>query len=347
MIVQVGAVPPPIGGITVYIKRMKDFLDSKNIVNQVWDYSKIKKNEDNVVNVWFPFIPFYYAINKDIKIIHYHIVGTKTKNYIGFFNRNFFKKRKKILTIHGACEGLFDRNRKLICKSLNSFDVIICMTNDDKKYLIENGITIDVYVIPAFIPPTIKEQEIKEISSDVWNFINDHKPIISANASNIGFYNQQDLYGIDMCIDLCANLKKEYPHIGFIFSLPSINDYEYFKAMKQRIIKNGIEDNFLFFTKPCQLYPILMKSDAFVRPTNTDGDAISIREALYLKIPTVASDVISRQKETIVFTNRDIVDFTLKVKNILNNYAKYKNKLDSLSIEDNSEKVMMVYEKFL
>jgi hypothetical protein len=345
MIVQVGAVPPPIGGVTVYIKRMKDFLDSKNIANQVWDYSRIKKNEENVVNLWFPFIPFYYAINKDIKIIHYHIVGTMTKNYIGFFNRNFFKKRKKILTIHGACKGLFDRNRKLICKSLNSFDAIICMTNNDKKYLIENGIIIDIYDIPGFIPPTIKEQDIKEISRDVWNFINDHKPLISANASNISFYKQQDLYGIDMCIELCTNLKNEYPHIGFIFSIPSINDYEYFKTMKQRIIQNGIEDNFLFFTKPYQLYPILMKSDIFVRPTNTDGDAISIREALYLKIPTVASDVVPRPEGTLIFGNRDIEDFILKVKDIIINYNLYKEKFKRKEIENNAEKILEIYQK--
>lgn len=345
MIVQVGAVPPPIGGITVYIKRMKDFLDSKNITNQVWDYSKIKKNEDNVVNIWFPLIPFYYCVKKDIKIIHYHIVGIKTKNYIGFFNKNFFTKRKKILTIHGACDGLFDRNRNMIRKSLNSFDAIICMTNHDKKYLIENGITIDIYEIPTFIPPTVKEQEIKEISKDVWNFINDHKPLISANASNIVFYNEQDLYGIDMCIDLCANLKKVYPQIGFIFSIPSINNYEYYKALKQRIIKNGVEDSFLFLTKPYQLYPILMKSDVFVRPTNTDGDAISIREALYFKIPTVVSDVVPRPEGLLLFRNRDIEDFILKVKNILDNYYLYKEKFKSKDIENNAEKILEIYQK--
>jgi hypothetical protein len=345
MIVQVGAVPPPIGGITIYIKRMKDFLDSKNIANQVWDYSKIKKNEDNVVNIWFPFIPFYYAINKDIKIIHYHIVGTMTKSYIGFFNRYFFTKRKKTLTIHGACDGLFDRSRKQIRKSLNSFNAIICMTNIDKKYLIENGVTVDIYEIPTFIPPTVKEQEIKEISKDIWDFINDHKPLISANASGIVFYNSQDLYGIDMCIDLCANLIKDYPQIGFIFSIPSIKDYKYFKKMKQRIIQNGIAHNFLFTTKPYQLYPIIMKSDIFVRPTNMDGDAISIREALYFKIPNVASNIVPRPEGTIIFRNRDIRDFISKVRDTLNNYTLQKKKLESIPIENNAEKILKIYQK--
>lgn len=268
-----------------------------------------------------------------------------TKNYIGFFNRYFFTKRKKILTIHGACDGLFDRNRELIQKSLNSFNAIICMTDHDKKYLIENKIIVDIYEIPTFIPPLIKKQEINEISSDVWDFINNHKPIISANASNIAFYNSQDLYGIDMCIDLCANLKRIYPNIGFIFSLTEVNNYEYFKTMKQKIINNGVEDNFLFFTKQSQFYPILMKSDVFVRPTNTDGDAISIREALYLKIPTVASDVVPRPECLLLFRNRDIEDFILKVKNILDNYYLYKEKFKRKQIEKNAEKILEIYLK--
>jgi glycosyltransferase involved in cell wall biosynthesis len=219
------------------------------------------------------------------------------------------------------------------------------MTENDKKYLIENGITTNLFAIPTFIPPEIKEREIKEISKDVWNFINNHKPLISANASSIVFYNDQDLYGIDMCIDLCTNLKKHYPQIGFIFSIPCIKDNEYFEKMKQRIIENDIEQNFIFNIKSSQLYPIIMKSDVFVRPTNTDGDAISLREALYFKIPTVASNIVPRPESTKIFRNRDIEDFILKVKEILDNYNLVKEKIKKKDVENNAEKILEIYQK--
>jgi len=89
--------------------------------------------------------------------------------------------------------------------------------------------------------------------------------------------------------------------------------------MKQRISDKQIEENFLFQTKPCQMYPIIMKSDLFLRPTNTDGDAVSIREALHFKVPAVASDVCPRPEGTILFKCRDIDDLTSKVKEVLDN----------------------------
>lgn len=347
MIVQVGSYPPPIGGISVYIQRMKDFLDSEGIKNQVWDYHNLGMTKENIFHRRFFLIPFYYGVMKDIDIIHYNISGIKTKNYIGFFNRFLFKQRKKIITIHGNCKELFSNNNKLIVKSLNSFDAIVCVKNGDRELLLSKGITSDIYEISAFIPPTIQEQDIKKIDEEVYRFIANHKPILSANASRIVFYKTIDLYGIDMCIDLCAKLKKNYPDIGFIFSLQSVKNTKYFKKLKHRIIKNDIQHNFLFYTQPSPLYPILINSNIFVRPTNMDGDSVSIREALYFKIPTVASDVVPRPEGTVVFKNRNVEDFFSKVTDTLDNYALQKKKLETISIENNAEQILTIYQKFL
>ncbi len=344
MIIQVGSYPPPIGGISIYIKRMKDFLDTKEIENQVWDYSRIRKTENNVINVKFPLIPFHIALKKDYNLIHYNICGLLTKVYIGFFNNILFKNRKKVITLHGNCTDLSIKKTKLLIKVLNNFDSVICVKHIDKEYLLNHGLSSNVYDIPVFIPPVVQKKEFEEISEKGKNFIESHKPIISANASNIVLNNDIDLYGIDMCIDLCTNLKKDYPEIGFVFCLSAVKNFNYFEKMKQRIIKNDIESNFLFLTESCQLYPIIMKSDVFVRPTNTDGDAVSVREALYFKIPTVASDVVPRPEGTTLFKNRDNDDFTLKIKDIFNNYNWYKKKLTTIKIEDNSEKVLKVYQ---
>jgi glycosyltransferase involved in cell wall biosynthesis len=345
MIVQVGVYPPPYGGVSIYVKRMNEYLDSKDIDNQIWDISGIRKAEKNVITMKSPFIPFFYMIKKDITVIHYNISGNLGKNYIGFFNRFFFKKRKKVLMIHGMSMDLFTKNRKLITKSLNTFDAIICVKRNDKKYLLQQGITSDIYEIPAFIPPTKQDYEIKEISEEIWNFIHNHKPIISANASKIAFYNKQDLYGIDMCVDMIARLKEEYPQIGLVFCIPEINDLRYFTKMKEMIQQKNIKPNIMFWTKPTQFYPIIIKSDIFVRPTNNDGDAVSIREALFFKTPTVASDVVSRPEGVILFKNRDIDDFIFKVKECLNNYNYHKNKLECLIIDDNAKKILEIYQK--
>jgi glycosyltransferase involved in cell wall biosynthesis len=215
-----------------------------------------------------------------------------------------------------------------------------------KEKIISLGIAPEnIEVIPSFIPPTVREEEIAEIPKRVWEFIDSHNPVISANAYRIIFYNNQDLYGIDMCVDLCANLGQYYPRIGLVFCLPDVGDYEYFKKMKQRIADRGIENNFLFITEQHQLYPIIMKSDVFLRPTNVDGYGVSIAESIYFKLPAVASDVCPRSEGTILFKSRDINDFTLKVKDVLDNHEQHKKKLDAIELGDNSKKIIKIYQK--
>lgn len=46
-----------------------------------------------------------------------------------------------------------------------------------------------------------------------------------------------------------------------------------------------------------------------------------------------------------IFKNRDINHFTLKVKDVLDNYEQCKKKLEAVKLEDNFEKVMKVYQK--
>jgi len=345
MIIQVGPYPPPYGGISVYIKRMKSCFDSKRIENQVWDTSGVEKTEKNVLKMRLRFAPFRYLVRRDIDLIHYHIPGIEAKNYIGFLNRLLFGNRKKILTIHGGGESLFDTNDKSMTKSLNSFDAIICVKPKGREYLLKQGIDSEIYEISAFIPPILSDEEIVEIPQRVWDFVRCHKPIISANASAIRFYRNQDLYGIDMCVDLCAKSKNAFPEIGFVFCLPDIGDYGYFQRMKQRIVEKGVEDNFLLQTEPCEFYPILMKSDLFVRPTNRDGYSVSLAEAIYFRVPAVASDVCTRSEGTILFKNRDTGDFASKVEGVLDNYESYKESLEAVDLEDNFEKIMEVYQK--
>ena len=86
-----------------------------------------------------------------------------------------------------------------------------------------------------------------------------------------------------------------------------------------------------------------MKSDVFVRPTNTDGYGISIAEAIYFKVPAVASNVCSRPEGTILFRSRDSDDFVSKVNHVLNNYKEYKGEIANIEFENNIKKIVKIY----
>ena len=50
-----------------------------------------------------------------------------------------------------------------------------------------------------------------------------------ANAFRISFYDNEDLYGIHLSIELMKRLVENgYKDIGFIYVIPDIRDYAYF-----------------------------------------------------------------------------------------------------------------------
>lgn len=344
----IGPYPPPYGGISIHVQRMHYFLQQeRNIKHIVYTETDVEKADLFDIRRDKKWLLKYFFTAKE-NILHFHDISWKKRVLIGFMG--FFGK-KVVLTIHG--ESLNNQinqsnwiEKRLLVWALKNINIIIVVKANTKSFIMGLGVKNEkIEFIPTFIPPTVRDEDFAEIPQEVWTFIKRHSPIISANAFKIVFYNNEDLYGIDMCIELCDSLKSKYPKVGFIFCLPDIGDYDYFNKMKQRIKNKGIESNFLFQTKPCQMYPIIMKSDVFVRPTNTDGYGISVAEAIYFKIPAVASDVCMRTESTILFKNRDINEFILKVKMVLNNYEHYKNKLCGIELKDNVRKILKIYQK--
>ena len=349
-IALIGPCPPPYGGVSVHVQRLWAFLLSNRIQCTVYNLSPYLKKGRNVINIRkIKNLP--HILNPKGSIIHIHNSGINLKEIMIFSLLSKFRGRELIMTFHSLRDDVehFNLLKKMILRVFMGLisHYVAVGPQIKNKLLFLNVNSNKISVIPAFLPPTIKQRDISEIPQEIWDFIENHNPVISANAFRIKFYNNQDLYGIDMCVDLCANLMIAHPQIGLVFCLPNIGDYGYFNKMKQQIVEKGIENNFLFVRRPYQFYPILMKSDLFVRPTNTDGDAVSIREALHFKIPAVASDIVPRPEGSVTFKNRHIDDFILKVKDILDNYEWYKKRLESVKLEDNFEKIVGVYQKLI
>jgi len=234
--------------------------------------------------------------------------------------------------------------RRMMKFMLKSVSHCIAINPDIKEKLEAMGAQPEkISVIPSFLPPPVRAEEIAEIPRETWDFIAGHKPVIAANAYAIIKYQGQDLYGIDMCIELCAALKNIYPGVGLVFFLPRIGDNEYFDKLKRRISEKGVEDDFLFQTTPCQLYPVLMKSDIFVRPTAIDSYGISVAEAIHFKVPAIASDVCLRPEGTVIFKSRDIAEFIDRVRTVWENYTDFKSKLESPQMPVVLKEILAVY----
>jgi glycosyltransferase involved in cell wall biosynthesis len=351
----IGSCPPPYSGIAVHIERLMKKLDDLNINYVLYDILGVeRKNKENrIVCIKYPklWIIKYFLSTKN-EIIHNHTEDWRGQIIVGLMG---LSGKKTIATLHSEVliNSWKDFNfikRKIIQIALKSSTSLIVVNSNIENFCLSLGINQNkIFLIPAFIPPTLEKEEINEIPRDIWNFLDTHYPILSGNAYKITFLKDEDVYGIDLCIELCFKLKQTWNDVGLIFFLPEFfwekREKQYFSYLQKRIIELNLQNNFLFVTQSYPFHPILLKSTVFIRPTNTDGDAISIREALYFGVPAVASNVVIRPEGTIVFKNRDIDDFTLKVKDLLDNYQQYKQILNSLTFDDNASRILQVYQR--
>lgn len=358
-VIIIGPYPPPYGGISVHIKRAKLYLERNGIKVILYNESNLKNHGDEsywdrisnikYISSWKKFmfkVPFLKA-----DVIHFHSADKRIRILLGFYTLLF--RKKIILTIHG--ENLNDQikesnfiTRKLLIESLKIIDKIICVNFKLKKQLVELGINKNkIECIPAYMHPIERYEDKKNIPEFVWNFIKKSKFLITANGC-IRIYNHQDLYGIDMLIDLIHEFKKNNVTINLILVLLGENqrntqEIKYYNTLKKKISDFKLEKILIYEAKDTEFYPILKKSNLFIRPTNTDGDAISVREALYYKIPVIASDIVKRPKDAILFKTRDSVDLYNKTANVIENYKSYKNLMENTIVVDNGEKLMNVY----
>lgn len=353
-----GIYPPPYGGVSIHIKRLQEKLSGKNIEVKIFSIGKKNLNRKllNYKNFSQCLIKMLKISSKEI--IHSHFTGIKGKMFIGYYS--LFLKKKTVITIHGA--GLTEQYNSLniILKiiyrySLQNVSHIIVVNPTIRDECLKLGVQDKkISVISPYINPIINQQDYENIDKGVWNFIEKRKKerdiIITANG-NVRFYNNDDLYGIDLLIELIKKLREKKYEVSLVFALLGYEEQSdkeriYFENLLKKIKECSLEQFIYFYkVKDTEYYPILEKCDIFIRPTNTDGDAISLREGLYFKKICIASDVVIRPNEVILFRNRDIEDLLLQVENTIKTYEVKKEKLNNIEIREYFEEILEIYRK--
>lgn len=277
-----GKTPPPIGGVRIHVKRLVCSLQEAD-----YNFSFVSLNPRALAKS--------YKILLAAKFIHVHTSNV----YVRFSFALLCKilKTKLITTYHG--------NLKRFSPIPNLIDTIsLKMTNcpivlNEYSLGIAKKINRRASLIPAFIPPgnhEIQKPLPKSISNKLENF--DYKNCFCTNAYAVNFdKNGCEIYGI---IDLVTIFQK-HNQLGLIISDPSGAYKKYFSQNKIQL-----SENILIIAEPHSFLPILKFSNCFIRATSTDGDSLSIKEALYFDKKVIASDCVSRPTSCITYTANSI-----------------------------------------
>lgn len=308
----IGTLPPPLGGVSVFVYRFKALLEAQGQPVQVVDFGRHTRLQRGVQLLKFicdPRPAVFHLNNYDL----YILLALALRPFAGRYEFHDHSGRM-VRSFRGIRRWVFQRY-------LNRLERCTLVGEHIRGDYQAAGFRLppNVQVQNAFLPPP-PEDEARIWASytpETLAFIASHRPLIVANAFQITFYQGVDLYGIDMCIELAAALKAEYPQAGLLFALAEVGDPAYFARLKQLIQEKGCAENFHFMTGQKELWPLFKKADLMLRPTFADGFGISVAEALHFGCPAIASDVCERAEGTILFQNRNQTDLHAKVRQVL------------------------------
>jgi glycosyltransferase involved in cell wall biosynthesis len=345
-VINVGVYPPPYGGVSIHLKRLLEYLQSKRHKCLLIDLSPYQKNQSDVVNFsWRKAIWFLLFVAPNC-IVHFH--NFSLKNTLIFFLASF--RHKTILSFHNErfLDELYSVGRLwrlLISIFLSRLDFLVVDTPRSKeliKKVVEDRTRI--LVIPEFIPPSfvppLENEAIKIVRRTF-------KYLLASNAFQIVIYRNQDLYGLDLLVEMIQRLV--FVHnvdVAMVFLLPSIGNIEYFETITRRIRSLGLTERFIIVTEPIEEAVSLWKiSDVVIRATNTDGNSLTIMEALSIQVPVVASDCCERPEGAVLFQTRNVDDLCDKVMAVLSNSELNHAHLKNVHREDNAAALLKLYEE--
>ncbi|MFT5723128.1 MAG: glycosyltransferase involved in cell wall biosynthesis [Bacteroidia bacterium] len=310
-IVLVGPYPPNIGGVSTHIFRLLPLLKKEGRIVSVISTNKIERGHSKDVKYIHPIILVFNLFFGQSSLVHFHVDSTNHLILAAILRL----RHNIILTIHNnrylTTMSKPTASNWLRFRLLSSFADIICVNTDTKKFLENKLSNVHPEVIPAFLPPTeIDESSLESIKE--WGAKFDK--VLSGYAYRLSFYKGVDLYGIDLMIGLMDQLIRQKINVGLVL-LINLEESDYLTTIKSRISNLNLEQYIKLedIKGGIDAVALWRYSDIYLRPTNTDGNSISVLEALTVGTSVVASDCVERPKGVTLFEDRSLDDFVGKV----------------------------------
>lgn len=309
-ILYIGSAPQNIGGISIHIRRLVGLVKDAYLIDYV---DEGHTRYDEVFNLRCGNLFKYFEKVTKANIVHVHS-GMWLLRAFHIIVCKVLMRKKVLVTVHrdpniephtGMTKWLLKKCDYAILVNREGYEAM--RTESKCKYVL----------LPAFLPPAMDEEP--QLPTEIEKWISNVRGmegvyLMCSNAWNLVMYNGEDLYGLDMCIEAMKTLEKKF-YLLFVVAT-NTKQQARMAGYKEQIKANGLEENILIWEQPTSFVRLVQQCDLVLRTTNTDGDAISIREALYFGKPVLASDVVKRPDGVCLFKTRDTADLIKRIKEI-------------------------------
>jgi glycosyltransferase involved in cell wall biosynthesis len=267
-ILILATMPPPIGGVTVHIQRLLQFLDINGYAYTFIDIRRTSKKE------------IFSQLLKH-RFIHFHIYHPTFRFLLVLLGTIFGKKM--LFTFHGNV-GRHNAVLNLLDQFAFRLAYLPIVLN---RASLEKGLRWNrrTQLISAFIPPQVSEALTTDVQNDIAALRQQFGSVYATNASTVSFDKEgRETYQIGLLVKIFSKLDA-----GLVIVDPTGRYKNYLEQQGY-----GLTENILLISSPQSFFEILKLSDILLRITTTDGDALSVKEALYLNKQVIATNVVDR-----------------------------------------------------
>jgi glycosyltransferase involved in cell wall biosynthesis len=287
-VVQLGPYPPPHGGVQTNLVAIRDHLLATG--HQCDAINLTRHRRENAEGVYYPkgageLAGLLWRLKADI--LHLHYGGDLSPRLLGLlFLCTALPGRKTVLTFHsggypGSPAGQTAGPWTLRGFLFRRLDGVIAVNAEIAAMFRKFGVRKErIRTILPFVvrPPDAKVAMPERLTA----FFDSHRPVFLT----VGLLEPE--YDLGMQIDTMGEVVAQHPDAGLIIAGAGSLEGD----LRQKIANRPWGGNILLYGD--MPHPVTMRAtvccDAMLRTTLYDGDSVSVREALYLGTPVIATD---------------------------------------------------------
>lgn len=304
---MMGRRPPPVGGVTVHTDRLIRWLSSIKAL----EVRHVDVKPTSILRLMA-----YQLLQRSApRVIHCQI-----SNYLGLVLATLAKwtgpsQTRLVYSVHSEYwpkeQLIADHLRaRLVRWAMRSVDLVLAdnprIESDMSRYAARTRI------ISPFLPPQGSIEGF-DLAHQL-NLPEFDAPLLVFNAYKLSYRDDgREVYGLRTLLDAFFRLNTT---LTLIVLIPQLSTFEresllaQLDAYPRQLNRQRVH----VVSRPdIEGWKIIAKADLFVRPTITDGDALSVREALYFGVPCICSDCTIRPEGAVLFKTDDAADLAAKI----------------------------------
>ncbi|MEN4478575.1 glycosyltransferase [Mycolicibacterium cosmeticum] len=324
VVALVGPFPPPYGGMAVYFSALEAGLRQDGMVplRIPVPYAEVggRRRDLRRILVFARAALTVLRVRPDVV----HCVTGSQPNLLGNLLPLVAARitgRPGVLSIAGgefatAVTGYRGARRLLVRFILTRPQLALACTPEIAEALAAIGVQQSHMVTMSnALPLRLDPRADQELPAEVADFADNHAPLLASISGWYGLYGSQDL------IEAVRRLRPSNPNLGLVLMVKGGGDAGFRAGLLDVLARDELRDAVVVREDECAVFPILRRADAFVRTPHHEGDAISVREAMAVGTPVVASDVGFRPRGVVCYRAADVDDLAARLGDTIDRVA--------------------------